>query len=434
MRSFGWTLLLVVMAALALVLPSSAHPMPNTLIELEVHDARVDAELSIPLIELALARGWGTDSNPEQLATTHREKLARYILQHTRFIAPNGASWQISIGPLKIETADAERGIYAELVAEVTATPPTGASSRAFSLAYDAVIERVATHFAMVTLRADWMAGSHAAETTPHQLGVIQMNRVTGEIAPLPVNLAAGTLWTGFLAMVQLGVSHIAEGTDHLLFLLTLLLPAPLLAVAGRWRSHRGISASLKGIAGIVTAFTLGHSVSLVAASLFRLEIPQPPVEVLIALTILVSACHAIRPPFPGREALVAGLFGLVHGMALSFVLAEMHLSGTEMALSLLGFNLGIELLQLAIVAVVVPVLMILARTPAYAPLRITGAFVAILAALGWTAARLGYANPLSALADNLGTTALPLLALLIMGAVITAASSRLARRPANPD
>jgi hypothetical protein len=94
---------------------------------------------------------------------------------------------------------------------------------------------------------------------------------------------------------------HIAEGTDHMLFLLVLLLPAPLLVARAEWGTPVGVRQSLLRIFGIVTAFTIGHSLTLSLAALGAVTVPSHPVEVLIAVSILVSAVHAFRPIFPGR-------------------------------------------------------------------------------------------------------------------------------------
>ena len=198
-----------------------------------------------------------------------------------------------------------------------------------------------------------------------------------------------GFPWSGFGAAFRLGASHIAEGTDHLLFLLTLLLPAPLLAVAGRWRGRTTLRRSLIHILGIVTAFTLGHSLTLALAGLGVVHLPSQPVEVLIALSILVSAIHAIRPLFPGREAIIAAAFGLIHGLAFASALNELGVTGWYRLISLMGFNLGIEAMQLAVVAATLPALLLLSRTRFYAIFRIIGAGFACAASSGWIAERI---------------------------------------------
>lgn len=146
-----------------------------------------------------------------------------------------------------------------------------------------------------------------------------------------------GFTWSGFAGAFHLGVHHIAEGTDHLLFLLTLLLPAPLLALAGRWNGHATVCRSLMQILRIVTAFTLGHSLTLGLSSFDLVRLPSRPVEVLIAVSILVSAIHAMRPLFPGREAIIAASFGLIHGLAFASVLNELGVTGWYASSASLG-------------------------------------------------------------------------------------------------
>jgi hypothetical protein len=192
--------------------------------------------------------------------------------------------------------------------------------------------------------------------------------------------------WTPNL--FQLGIRHIAEGTDHLLFLLVLLLPAPLLVVGSRWRGTTGVRSSLLHILGIVTAFTLGHSITLVLAAFGVVHLPSRPIEVLIAVSILVSAVHALRPIFPGREAGIAAFFGLIHGLAFASTLSELGLGRWERLAGILAFNLGIETMQLAVVAATLPSLILMNRTRAYPWLRVCGALFAGVASVGWIVER----------------------------------------------
>jgi hypothetical protein len=119
------------------------------------------------------------------------------------------------------------------------------------------------------------------------------------------------------------GVRQIAEGTDHLLFLLMFLLVAPLLVVARRWQPAppTASTGALRRTVRVVTAFTVGHSATLIAAAIGGLRVAGPWVEVLIAVSILVTAIHALRPLFPPRgEPFIAGGFGPIHGLAFSTV------------------------------------------------------------------------------------------------------------------
>lgn len=162
--------------------------------------------------------------------------------------------------------------------------------------------------------------------------------------------------------MFRLGMRHIAEGTDHLLFLLALLLPAPLLVFRSRWAGFAGVRHSVLQTLRVVTAFTVGHSITLALAALGLVRVPSRPIEVLIAFSILVSAAHALRPLFPGREAGIAALFGLTHGLAFASTLQNLELGWWERVVSILGFNLGIETMQLFVVAATIPSLILLSR------------------------------------------------------------------------
>lgn len=193
---------------------------------------------------------------------------------------------------------------------------------------------------------------------------------------------------SGFAGAFRLGVRHIAEGTDHLLFLLALLLPAPLLASRGRWDRCASVRGSLLHILSIVTAFTLGHSLTLALAAFGLVSLPSRPVEVLIAVSILVSAIHAIRPLFPGREAAIAAFFGLIHGLAFASAISDLGFNGWYRLVSLFGFNLGIEAMQLIVVATILPSLLLLSRTRAYSMFRVSGALFAGVASLAWIVER----------------------------------------------
>ena len=211
--------------------------------------------------------------------------------------------------------------------------------------------------------------------------------------------------WTGgvgFASLFRLGMRHIAEGTDHLLFLLALLLPAPLLAIGSRWGGFAGWRQSVLRILKVITAFTIGHSITLSLAALGVVYLPSRPVEALIALSIFVSATHALRPIFPGREALIAGFFGLIHGLAFAATLGQLGIGWWDRLGSILAFNVGIEAMQLVVIAAAMPSIILLSQTRAYSWLRVGGAVFAGVASLGWIANRLlGMHTPVDALVDR---------------------------------
>ncbi len=389
-RPVGWLVVFITLfLSLGVIQPTLAHPMPNSVVLLNVHANRIDAELQIPLVELQSAWGHAVNDSSAGLIARLGPQLRDYLKSHIRPQSPGGCFWTVSVNDLVVqETQNPIVGVYRELTAHVQLAPPVGEDVRHFTFRYDAVLHQVRTHKILVAVRQDWERGQ-LAEAAPVQVGEISLDIVNDRVLPLPVNLASGpagpgSSWTGFVAMVKLGTQHIAEGTDHLLFLLVLLLPAPLQVSGKRWGRFGGIRYSMRRLLLIVTAFTLGHSITLLLGSLGWVRLPSQPVEMLIAMSILVSAIHAVRPIFPGRETWVAAGFGLIHGLAFASTLANLQLDTGPMALSILGFNVGIELMQLVVIGLTVPWLMLLSRTPTYSYVRIGGAVLASVAAVAW--------------------------------------------------
>ncbi|MDX3129925.1 HupE/UreJ family protein [Streptomyces europaeiscabiei] len=413
--------------------PAAAHPMPHSVVELDVYQASVGARLELPADDFSRASGIDLSDTTQATLPKKAKAIRTYLTKHIHPATTEGEAWQISVGGLSLSsTEQTSTGPYRELIAEAVLTPPTGADVRQFTFDYDVIVHQVITHTALVTVRQDWATGQ-IGDAGATQVGTIRVDTRTMKVPALKVDLGEDSVWRGFLAMVELGGDHIMTGTDHLLFLLILLLPAPLAATAGRWGGLVGARSALGRIGRVTLAFTAGHSVALAATALGRLDIPDWPVEAFIALSILVGAVHAIRPLFPGREALVAGVFGLGHGMAFSFVLAETHLSTGQLVTSLLGFNLGIELVQLLLVCLALPSLLVLARLRIQPMLRLVGALLTGTAALGWLADRLGLPNPVARAADSAGSHTTAMLAALTVTALAATVWTLATRRHARP-
>lgn len=433
----GVRLLAGVAAVLALIAvllgvatPASAHVVPTSLLVLDVHESRVDGTVRIPLEDLEAATGIDLGDDPAAAIALHATAIRAYLQKHMALTSADG-SWATTIGTLRIGTSEQSgTGEYAVLTAAVRFTPSGGAEVRDFVLHDDAVVHRVVTHQILVSVRQDWASGQVG---TTRSVGSIQVDTVTGAISTLTVDLGTGSAWQGFTGMVALGITHILEGTDHQLFLLTLLLPAPLLLAGRRWAGAGPPRRAVRRIMAITLAFTIGHSITLAAGTL-GLTVPQGPVEALIAVSILVAAVHATRPIFAGREVLVAGGFGLVHGLAFSATLRELDLSGGELVLSLLGFNLGIELMQLLVVALVLPPLCVLARSAAFPRLRITAAALTGAAAVGWLLDRVGMPNVVADAADGLALATPWLVLVLWVAAAGDHARRRSQKMPPRPD
>lgn len=163
---------------------------------------------------------------------------------------------------------------------------------------------------------------------------------------------------TPFFTFVGEGVWHIWSGYDHILFLLSLLLPGVLRRREGKWEPVTAAGPAFTNIVKIVTAFTAAHSITLSLATLGIVHLPVRLVESSIAATVVVAALNNVIPFFTERGWMVAFGFGLLHGFGFANALADLGLHTGQMAATLFGFNLGVEIGQLSIVAIFMPVAM----------------------------------------------------------------------------
>ena len=175
------------------------------------------------------------------------------------------------------------------------------------------------------------------------------------------------------------GIRHILTGYDHVLFLLCLLLPAVMRRTADGWRPVDRISQAILPVIGIVSAFTVAHSITLALAALKLVSLPSSFIEPAIAVTIMLAALDNIWPIFPVRRIVVTFFFGLIHGFGFASVLSELNLPTADFALALLQFNVGLEMGQLMIVAVATTALFGLRRWPMYRAVVIRGGSVVAL-------------------------------------------------------
>lgn len=343
----------LLLALAAMVGPAKAHQAPNSEAYLDFHDSYVEMEVVIPAAEYAYASG---NSIADDSAA--RGQAWRYLGDNISARNTGGGAWQTRVDRLAFITRDGSR----DLVATLSLLPRGPSGLDEFTLSWRAIIGAVPDHFVLVMLRRD---PASKLGDDPDVIGTLRNDR-----GALVINRGAARSWMPLANATRLGAGHILEGIDHLAFLLALLLPLPLLARGGRWREARGTKPTIRSAVILISGFTLGHSATLIAASLGGLTLPGVLVETLIAVSVLIAALHAIRPIFPRREALFATLFGLVHGLGFAGFLSSTDLSVARNIITLLGFNIGIELVQMAIALAIVPALLTIAATPFYRWLR----------------------------------------------------------------
>ena len=236
----------------------------------------------------------------------------------------------------------------------------------------------------------------HQPMATPAAAGPTPQNAAQ---TTLPVAVTdAPSAQGGFITE---GVGHILGGFDHVLFLLCLLLPAVMVrnppGSARAWSPVKHPAQALWPLVGIVTMFTLAHSITLALSAFEWVSLPSSIIEPAIAVTIVLTALDNIWPLFRFPRAAVTFLFGLIHGFGFAGVLAELHLPAGQFAWALLQFNVGLELGQLALVGTAVTALYLLRERPDYPRWVITGgSTAAMLTGVWWFAERVGVLPPLA--------------------------------------
>ncbi len=371
-----------------------AHSTFQSAVMLDFVGTQMRVELQLPLERMNAVYG-----KPLDLHTLPSEQssLATYILG--KFHARTNAGLSL-VGSLSapLELASIDGAPY--LLAHLAFTSPPASATRVIELEDDVILDHLPAQVALVSIRSDWNTSIFAND--PQLAGVLRSRAPS-----LTIDRSGGSWLRGFNSVFHLGIRHIAEGADHLLFLLALLLPAPLYAAHRRWAGPASLRISILRIVKVVSAFTVGHSITLALAALGVVRVPGRPIEVLIAISILISALHALRPLFPGREAFIAASFGLIHGLAFATTLGDLGLGHWDRVASIFAFNLGIECMQLVVVAATLPSLMLLSRTGAYSAVRIGFASFAGLASLGWIGQRLlDLRTPVDSIVDRLAQNA----------------------------
>jgi hypothetical protein len=332
-------------AAALMALPAQAHKASDAYLQVTSSDVGVQVRWDIALRDLDAALSLDADGDRALTWGELRNAMTRveaFVLPHLRIdgctLAPTGRT---------LETRS--DGTYLAIALDAACTPPPN-----LPLRYSLFADIDATHRGIAQVQ--WADG---------RSDVRLLDPAAAEPDATPS-----------ASFVVEGIHHIVTGYDHLLFLLCLLLPAALGREGGR---------TLWAVAGITTLFTVAHSLTLALSALGGLSLPPQIVEPAIALTIVVAAIDNLRPLFGRWRTAVTFAFGLVHGFGFAGVLQELALPAADFGWALLRFNVGLELGQLAVLALAAPLLAALGRAPAWRrPLLQAGSVAAGVMAIVW--------------------------------------------------
>jgi hypothetical protein len=348
-------------ALLALASPAAAHPLDIGYLRITTDGPHITVGFDLHVNAAARLVG----APPERMDADAVQRAAAAIADATvrraPIITPAGACrWTTATAQLTDRTAS------------LTADADCPATSTSLTWTFPFIAEARVSPTFQVLVKAHLAGEDHVA--------IVDRTRPT-------LSLAAHAS-IGFTRFVWTGIEHIGaapsewrgdhgwklpDGIDHILFLCALML-------AG---------GSLLRILGIVSGFTLGHSITLALSALHILRPPSSLIEPLIALSIALVAAEAMLGKFDGHRWRLAAFFGLVHGFGFASALNQMSLSTPDMVQALFGYNLGVELGQITIVLCVAPLILYLQRHRQYHWLVRTLAALILLAGLYWFVQRL---------------------------------------------
>jgi len=359
--------------ALALVAlgaaPAQAHGPASTLVKVSLKTPstttsgptlRLVAKVALQELDIAYDTSLmqeAQSTSADATVAAHTDELTALFLDRVALTAPDGTAWSTAVESIAGGTDQGQDAVKVVL----RATGPPSADTGTVQLTWGVVTDVVVTH--------DVYVGGVGADGKTSLLATLTRAQPT---TTLTVDDPGAGAKPASRSMLSVGFDHFRSGLDHQLFLC-------LLALGAARRRNRGWK-TVRRLAALTAMFTVGHSASLALAASGLVKLPSRWVETGIALTILLAALHAVRPRLPARfELLLTGLFGLVHGFGFAGTLAELSLHGRHLVVPVLTFNLGLELAQLAALALV--------AVPLWAVARSTHATIALATTLGLVAA-----------------------------------------------
>ena len=324
-----------------------AHSASNGFVSMKVAGANISGALELALRDGELAVGLDDDSDGKVTwgeLRSHQRDLETYVGEQFS-IGATDAPCPLNFTALQVN--DRVDGTY-------------------LWLPFNAVCPKELSELAIGYRVLAGIDPSHRGLLTLTAAGVTQTGMLGGQSGPQRFSFDRPAAWTAFVEYLHSGVWHIWSGIDHLLFLLSLLLPAVLVRRQGNWEAVPLARAAFYNIIKVVTAFTLAHSITLTLAALDVVRLPSRLTESIIAASIIVAALNNVFPKITAGRWRIAFGFGLLHGFGFASVLADMGLPPGARLLSLVAFNLGVELGQLAVVLAVMPLAYAIRKTVFY--------------------------------------------------------------------
>ncbi|WP_416307316.1 HupE/UreJ family protein [Neptunicella sp. SCSIO 80796] len=318
-----------------------------------------NGDLQVRLFDLEQAIGLDLDSNGQLVwneVLQRQVQIESYLNQNLQLLRGTKACTVQFSAAIQISQHFNEGYLLVPLQAHC-------AASGGFSINYTAIFAEDADHKLLLNISAPHTRISRVISSRQQQVDF---------------DLGNNQWLSGAMEYIYQGILHIWIGTDHILFLMALLLTCALQRKNKRWVEIDQISQIIKDTAWIVTTFTLAHSITLTATAMDWISLNSRWIELGIAVSVLLAALNNIKPGVL-KLGWLTFAFGLLHGMGFASVLAEVGLPDNQKLLAVLTFNIGVEIGQLTILAIVIPVLIMLRSKTWYQRYGVTAASLVIM-------------------------------------------------------
>ena len=324
--------------------PAFGHNLGQSYSYLKIYDDKITGRFEIVLDDLneALSKD-ASDLITKENLQEHLDQIHEYFRNHVQFSVKGE---ELTYNFTGFDTLNAKT-LWILLdynLIEEQATPDF------LDVDYSVMFDLDPNHTGMVLIEQYWRANIYSNEAQPSLIFSKSHQRQR-------LDLSNYTMLKGFIGVVKLGIRHMWLGFDHILFLIALVLPAAMIRRERHWEPVTEFNSALFYVIKIVTLFTIAHTMALSLAALSVIDLPTRLVELVIAISIAIVALDILFPLFKKKIAWVVIILGLFHGLGFASVLSHLGVLGEHTVLSILGFNLGVEIGLVAVVLIIFPML-----------------------------------------------------------------------------
>jgi hydrogenase/urease accessory protein HupE len=360
-------ILLILIATCFIGFNSYAHGLPDIKVSIfPQRDKTYLMDINVPKEDFVTA----TNVNENEINIDNLN-IKKYFVDHINFEFQNKTPIDIELDKVETQKVALSPAFpeHESLNWSLKIIPKIPPSDFNYKLNFTAIFKEVTTTQALIAIQ------SPLSTEELNSVKIVKVDNNSQE--PIVVQYSLLDTIKDYIGIVSMGFTHILFGFDHLLFLIIILIPT-------LKTKEKGIKNYFLNSAKLIGCFTIGHTISLCFATFGYNPFNPKIIEVLVVLTLLFCAFSSIFNRFQNHKAWIMLIFGLIHGFAFSESLSKLALSSWQLFLSVLSFNFGIEIIQLSIVAICVPIFWQLIKLKSYNKIYYLLMFGTIITSFVW--------------------------------------------------